>query len=544
MMKREFLSLLACSALVQISWSEPCAQLSDPLEWMYSDSQVGTLRAPGTIDVPANGVIEMNVLFNGLDTTAPLSCVCSESGGEWFRLVDIPVPYNTGLNGNCAWSPKNKNPYVTREVPFRVCDAMEPLLGETVVPSAATTALRIRLREPGAVGCRTVRLSFAQGNFRTNLEFRVSVHAVKVPPVGKISFKYTNWVNYKSIADCHGLEMWSQEHWRMIAEYIRMAVYGRQNMVKLPWIEKGDGLDDEKYARLVDLLTKEGAYYLEGPHLCGFQRNWFSKEFVPYGNTSLTTSAEGAAVIARHASNFADMIMRHGWRERWYQHVVDEPSSNNVVNYRITAGIVRKYMPGIRLFDAIELPEVAGALDAYCPKNYKYEEFRAEYEALRTRPGDEIWCYTCCFPGGIWLNRMLDQELLRPVYLGWGCHLYNLDGYLHWGYNQFSAKNDPFKAALGQGVAKIDTHLPSGDRNIVYAGPNGPWPSVRLEAMRQGMEDLELLKLLHTRNPERARALVSRVVRGFGDYTADIPLYRAVRRDLLCIMAVSASFAQ
>ena len=134
-----------------------------------------------------------------------------------------------------------------------------------------------------------------------------------------------------------------------------------------------------------------------------------------------------------------------------------------MVNYRITAGIVRKYMPGIRLLDAIELPDAAGALDAYCPKNYKYEEFRAEYEALRTRPSDEIWCYTCCFPGGIWLNRMLDHELLRPVYLGWGCHFFNLDGYLHWGFNQFSPKTDPLKASHGLGGAKLYTSLPPGD---------------------------------------------------------------------------------
>ena len=532
-MRREIISLLVCAALVQIARSEPCAQLSDPLEWLYPDSKVGALPVPGTIDVPANGVIEMNVLFNGLDTIAPLSFACSESGVEWFRLVDIPVPYNTGINGNCAWSPKSENPYVTRKAPFRVFDAMEPLSGESVLPSSATTALRIRLRKPAAVGRRTVRLSFAQGCFRTNLEFWVEVHAVKVPPVGRDSFKYTNWINYKSIADSHGLEMWSPEHWRMIAQYIDLAVYGRQNMMILPWIEQKDGLDEEKYVRLVYLLTKEGIYYIEGPHLCGFQKDWFSKDFVPHGDTNLTSTVAGADVVARLASSFAGMIERHGWRDRWYQHVADEPSGHNIANYRIAAGIVRKNMPGIRLFDAVESTNIVGALDAYCPKNYKYEEFRAEHEAFRTKPGDEIWCYTCCFPGGIWLNRMLDQELLRPVYLGWGCHLFNLDGYLHWGYNRFSPKNDPLKAALGLGGANVDTRLPAGDRNIVYAGTKGPWPSLRLEAMRQGLEDLDLLKLLYAKNPERTRALVSRVVRGFGDYSAEIPLYRTVRHNLL-----------
>ena len=79
----------------------------------------------------------------------------------------------------------------------------------------------------------------------------------------------------------------------------------------------------------------------------------------------------------------------------------------------------------------------------------------------------------------------------------------------------------------------IHTSLPSGDLNIVYAGTDGPWPSLRLEAMRQGIEDLELLRLLRAKSPEKAKALVRRVVRGFGDYSSEVPLYRAVRHDLL-----------
>ena len=74
---------------------------------------------------------------------------------------------------------------------------------------------------------------------------------------------------------------------------------------------------------------------------------------------------------------------------------------------------------------------------------------------------------------------------------------------------------------------------PAGDRNIVYPGAEGPWPSVRLEAMRQGMEDLELMRILKRKAPERASSLSGRIVRGFCDYTADTATYRAVRKELL-----------
>ena len=83
--------------------------------------------------------------------------------------------------------------------------------------------------------------------------------------------------------------------------------------------------------------------------------------------------------------------------------------------------------------------------------------------------------------------------------------------------------------------------MPAGDRTLVYPGPDGPWPSVRLEAMRQGMEDLEMLRLLKERDAAKARALASRIVRGFNDYDPDSAIYRAVRRDLLNALHVEQS---
>ena len=83
--------------------------------------------------------------------------------------------------------------------------------------------------------------------------------------------------------------------------------------------------------------------------------------------------------------------------------------------------------------------------------------------------------------------------------------------------------------------------MPAGDRTLVYPGPDGPWPSVRLEAMRQGMEDLEMLRLLKERDAAKARALASRIVRGFNDYDPDSAIYRTVRRDLLNALHVEQS---
>ena len=145
--------------------------------------------------------------------------------------------------------------------------------------------------------------------------------------------------------------------------------------------------------------------------------------------------------------------------------------------------------------------------------------------------GDRVWVYTCCFPGGPWLNRLMDMELLRPALLGWAAARFDLDGFLHWGLNQYRSDQDPFeKSVVSHGG---DSSLPAGDTHIVYPGPDGPWSSLRLEAQREGFEDYELLRQLKARRSEQAEAIIAPVLRGFDDYTKDPTVLRAARKALL-----------
>ena len=512
-------------------------RLSDPLEWLYPDSRAEDVEPFAAVDVPSNSAAEANILLTGLVPDVPLSFSCDAAGAEWFRLLAVPVEKNTGPNGFVENREKGvTNRYVTRVAPFEVFDALEPLGDRRKIERPAeTVALRFRLRRfPAGCASLPVEFGFAQGSFRTNLAFAANVHDVAVPPSGKDSFRYTNWMNWYGAMRCHGVRSyWLDGHFETIRKYMRLARYGRQNVIPVPLFTKKDestgryALREDLYRRFVGMALEEGFSYLEGPHLCVFgEKGWHSSEFRVRTGTNITTSAEGAAELGRLASAFAAMIEHNGWRDIWYQHVADEPSPHNVTEYRLTAGIVRKYMPGIKLIDAIETPHMAGALDIYCPKNFLYAREKDAYELLRTRPTDEIWCYTCLTPGGKWMNRLLDQEVIRALYLPWGCFRHSLDGYLHWGFNRYEPGMTPFDAGFnGKG--------PAGDRHLVYPGPDGPWPSVRFEAMRQGVEDVELLRLLKRRDAAKADALVSRLVRGFDDYTTDVRAYRAVRRELL-----------
>jgi hypothetical protein len=367
-----------------------------------------------------------------------------------------------------------------------------------------------------------------------DLRVKARVYAAVVTPVGKDSFPYTNWFCFSYMATRHGLEPWSEGHWQMIARYAALMAHGRQNMFWLPFgdiFSLQDGrpvLNRERLRQLVKIFTDAGMYYIEGGHFGGrTTSDWECPTFSLGLTKSLATSVEGNADIHDIAVQLMEEIDANGWRERWIQHIADEPIDANAADYRIFAGIVRKYMPGIPILDAVLNEKLVGSVNIWCPQAQEFQRIQQHFTNMKAL-GDQEYFYTCCVPGGPWLNRLMDMELLRPALLGWGAAHYGLDGFLHWGLNHYKDDQDPFQqSVVNHGGANS---LPAGDTHNVYPGADGPWSSVRLEAQREGCEDYELL---HRLDPEQAQAIIRPVLRGFDDYTKDPAAFRAARRALL-----------
>ena len=502
-------------------------------------------------DAPAGGVADVNILVEDAARGEPLRYSSDAPEGEFFRLVDVPVERNTGPEAFAERDGGPRNEFVTRRAPFRVFDAMRPLDGEPVTSDVPLVALRFRLRlAQGGAGVRHVVLKLSQGGEEAALTFTVRVHDAGLPPVGRGSFPYTNWISYEAIAARHGVEMWGEAYFNLLGKYARLMAYGRQNMFIIPLrqvFSVRDGapvLDETRLERIVKVFTGAGLHYIEGGHFGRRTGDWTSPTFSTNVVKELATSPAGCAVIASMARQLMAVIRRNGWEDRWVQHVADEPSRQNATDYRIFTGIVRRYMPGIPIMDATQDPDMAGSVDSWCPLVSHYEQAKEQFDAARAR-GDGVWYYTCCAPGGKYMNRLLDNELLRPLYLGWGGALYGLDGFLHWGLNYCAAGQDPFKMSVVPNWGGGTNSLPAGDTHIIYPGGDGPWPGVRFEAMRQGFEDRDLLDRLRGKDPAAAEPLIRAIVRGFADYTPEVPLYRRTRRELLglCSSAITGDQA-
>jgi hypothetical protein len=80
--------------------------------------------------------------------------------------------------------------------------------------------------------------------------------------------------------------------------------------------------------------------------------------------------------------------------------------------------------------------------------------------------------------------------------------------------------------------------LPAGDDAIVYPDPehDGVFVSERLEVMREGIEDYELLMESARHAPKRADALARTVIPAFTEYIRDVNQFRKFERELLVLV--------
>ena len=488
-------------------------------EWLYPDLLPENALQAVRLKTARGGSCGFQVRLSALPkgTLRASVSLSAPITAEMFTELPVRVQKNTGVHGFTAdWD--TAKDYATRKAPFSVYDALLPLTDEGASVDG-DAALYIALRadadiEPGAYAAR---LTLTLGGETADIPFSVDVAAARLPAE---TLSITNWFSLQNMADAHGLEAWSEEHWAMIERYGRLMRRMHQNVfwltadtVVATRTENGYEFDFSRRERLIRLYLAMGFTTIEGAPLY-HRTNWDSCEFLiaaPEGEMA-ALSPEGYDYAIAYLRAWNEFLRKNGWYERTIQHVGDEPHARCGGEYRILSGVVRKMLPGMKLIDAIETHELRGAVDIWVPKNDYYATHQAEMETLR-RQGDEIWYYTCCIPGGHYCNRLLDFPLLRTRMLFWGNYRYDLTGYLHWGLNHW--RGDPFTDTCPtNGPTNL---LPAGDTNIVYPLGESALSSMRAEVSRCGAEDYELLRALAGKDKSAADAICSAMLRAFDD---------------------------
>ncbi len=183
----------------------------------------------------------------------------------------------------------------------------------------------------------------------------------------------------------------------------------------------------------------------------------------------------------------------------------DEPRPTDYPFLRDLYAKLRKAVPDFPIMQTIGDPnpqELVGLVDIWCPLTSRVE---TEFYKNRLQAGDTLWTYVCCGPKPPFANFFIDQPAIDHRVLFWQARKLGATGVLYWCACWWPGLPTP---ATGEAcfpntpidLANAGTYKSfkcNGDGLLVYPGPNWtPYSSIRLEIIRDGVEDYEYLALL------------------------------------------------
>lgn len=527
-------------------------------EFFYPDMELMPLPNKIQVVMPKNGLPGISLLLQTKADALEVELESELFEGDFFCMQAVPVEYNTGDGSEQGGAmvleqkPLQKPGYATRPAPFLVYDCLRPIENKTLETRDGLAAVYVCLipRENITAGVHTALLKV--GDYSCIIEIRVYDVEIQTD-----TFPITNWFSLNAICQFHCLEKDTPVFYEMVRLYARAMRRIHQTIF---YIELDDAcvkerapysFDFEYLTPLIQVFFEEGMQYMELGAL-------LSRGFLPEGEPDMYTDSfkcsmapqipidtpEGYAVTVKFVQALAEFLQRNGWQDKVLFHIHDEPDihfKEDAVlqarkrQYYLAASILRKYLPKVRIIEAVASPEFRGGVDIWVPGTPGFEENKEEFDRL-IELGEQVWAYVCCGPEGYWLNRFLDFALLKGRLLFWGYAKNRLGGFLHWGFNQFQMGMNPFEGTSCPNHTGIGTNFPCGDSFIVYPGTDGPWLGMRMEAARRGAEDAALLKQLLKVNPEAHDRLVEKVFRSNTDYDDNPEVFENVYEELLILL--------
>lgn len=229
----------------------------------------------------------------------------------------------------------------------------------------------------------------------------------------------------------------------------------------------------------------------------------------------------------------------HGWLDRGFFYPVDEPYQREEYDRLITAArtihaieprakVICPYYKGPAFApETTPIDHLTGAVDIWCPLT---AYFHAAALAARKAAGDEVWWYTCCVPVEPYPNLQIQMSPLDHRILFWLQRYYEVQGFLYWSVNAWT--DDPYTTLPTVWLDSRQRDAYS-DGLLLYPGTDGPISSIRLELIREGLEDLKYLNLLEAHaGRDEVSGFLRRVVGGPAFYERDARRFMTVRAQL------------
>lgn len=135
-----------------------------------------------------------------------------------------------------------------------------------------------------------------------------------------------------------------------------------------------------------------------------------------------------------------------------------------------------------------------GIVDCWCPLSCYYDPGLADEARQR---GKQVWWYICMIPTSPFANWFIEYDTIDArMLMGVQNVKYRPDGFLYYALNRWPLANRPITTGpyIDWNPASYENY--NGDGCLIYPGSDGPLSSIRLECLRDGIEDYEYFHIL------------------------------------------------
>ena len=275
---------------------------------------------------------------------------------------------------------------------------------------------------------------------------------------------------------------------------------------------------------------------------------------------------------SRVPAAYAFLSQKQEWLDKSYFYLVDEPLNQGHLDQINQYGaLLKEHFPGYKMMapehvnyvwdkdsTVDNFSYVQDSINVWCFKPYfftTYEQAKydrrltywmtpkleanlgtfAERMAKEQAEGDELWWYVTRRPENPEITLLMETEAVRHRILFWQQKLYNVDSFLYY------LVNDWYEMGENNGLNKKYEHTAGmdafdcyGNGVLLYCGQDfdvyGGVESIRLETVRDGIEDFEYLTMItELYGKDVTDAIIHRLTTSLSNYNTDTDNFTDLR---------------
>jgi len=211
------------------------------------------------------------------------------------------------------------------------------------------------------------------------------------------------------------------------------------------------------------------------------------------------TEPRALAALEPAYRGYATALRQAGLLDRHYIYTYDEPAPGQPAVADV-ARMIHRADPSLKNLVTLGVaPDIAKLRDWFAPIDivcFRNVIFDPEQAKQLQAMGKEVWLYVSG-PKPPYPTLVIDYPAMAYRVLPWMCWKYGATGLLYWSVNYWTT--DPYKQPMNTKWRQ------NGNGSLYYPGPRAPVPSLRVEVLRDGIEDYDYFVLLRRAVDEACR---------------------------------------